>query len=255
MKRLLIALAILLCSPSAFAAGGGHWSSWARRPWFPRDMGSNLRNDWDAGNATTSAGKVVTVPDTASGFTLTDGGNAPQRPTWSAIGPNGHAAITHDGIAQVLESAVGGFNLSPPFTYVLVFKQYATPGQGTFLSDSGATAFQMNATTPRMSLFGGTANNVVAGTIPNADPIYGVMMIEKNGASTNWYNNGVALTDDNVNPGTGAIDMLVVGGFQYFPFSASFLHCTWTRIMIVPAILSTVDRARLTFYLRAKYAI
>jgi len=223
--------------------------------WTPRKLGAALLNDWDANDAVVTSGKVVSVTDSVAGLAMNDNGQAAQRPTYSMSGPNGHAEITHDGVAQALQTGVAIFTRNPPFTWVIVYKQYGQAAAGTLLSDSGGNALQINASVPSMSFFGGAANNTVAGTPTNLDPAYGALFLEKNGTSTKWYNNGAALTNNATSPGTGAYDMLTVGAYQYDPFLSVPLHCSWTRILLVSGLLSTADRLRLYRYLKRLYGL
>lgn len=131
MQRLLLALAVLLTSTIALAAGGGHWTSWARRPWIPRDLPGTqawYRSDRSVTGLSNGAA-VATVADLSlAGHDATQATGSKQ-PTYQTAQLNGFAAFRHDATGtQFLQTA--SFTFNAPSTLYLVYKQNAYSGAG-----------------------------------------------------------------------------------------------------------------------------
>lgn len=256
LLRLIIALLAVLCCPTvAQAHGGGHWASWARRPWHPRDVGTLLAA-YDANAGVTIATGVSTwVDQSGNGNTISQATTSKQ-PARLSSAINGLPAIQLDGTDDFFSpiTFTGGATGNGG-TYFFVSRADALFASGThdFLWVSAAGDGinpGVQVTTTNYALIAGGGLN--AGEAMPIGSFHEYTFVHTSSAATCEVRRDGAsksLGDDGHTSAGG-------NGFTLGALSGgtrSAAH-TFAYILIYRSALSAVDRARVEKYLSFRFA-
>jgi hypothetical protein len=196
---------------------------------------------------------VTTWPDhSGNGRDLTafDAGAAP---TYRANAVAGRAAVEFDGSSSLLKTYGSTFTLPQPTTFFIAYKQLDT-GAGDFVFDSrDGSARQLfgQNTAGKLDAY---ANNPLSAdaTIPFSG--YQVWSGTFNGSSSTLWQNGTQVAAGNAG-GSGLAGLTVGALSTSGQYGYAYSHSLVAEILYYTGSLSDDDRAAVTNWLKARYAL
>ncbi len=252
MKRFLaitLALLALLVSCTVQAAGGGRWTSWAQRPWIPRDE-PGIVAWYDAAQGITIATGVSQWSDISGNGNHLVQGTAGAQPTFFASGtPSGKPIVRFDGVNDDLQKA---FTLAQPVTVFDVFRSVvvgaASVHDAIYSGGTGLNGSFFNDTTPQYYPFAGALGLLVASSIPAGSFHYLTTVF--NTTSSTHRLDGTQVSSGSV--GTNAFGGITLGASGAV---TRFSNCDHAEFVAVSGVLSAVEIARIEFYVKAKHTL
>lgn len=250
MKYLLVLL-VLVLAPEAHAAGGGRWTSWARRPWRPDDVpGSALAVRYDASSlAATSA--LTTLSDLSRNARDASGG--------VGVGATKPAVVTasQNGQSVVRATAASSQNLgmSVPLTaaFSMVWCGTASSAASSYMvADSvNSDGIISRFTATALEWFGDATERATFAAAPSG---FHVWQVDHTDAGS------YVLWQDGTQVATGASHRVSSGVSLVKVFStaaatpAGYASVDLGEFMVFSSVLSATERARIqAAYLKPKW--
>lgn len=268
IRSLLLVLATLAITSASSAAGGGSWTSWARRAWIPRDIpASTCVLDLWASTITNVAedGAVSSVRD-GSGTGNTGTGVA--SPTYKAavlgallrpiVRLNGSSQyVTAHGVASVVSGT------DKPFTLIIAGKLRAVGAGAQMLAawsrSSSSTPFLALAqeTTKWETDHRDDASSRTLTQRQTSDTSAHVITVLYTGTAMSIEVDGAAGASDPVTDDKGAItvDQFSIGVWGLAGTFNTFAQLDFGRVYLFNTALSSTDRARVRTFISAYYGM
>lgn len=241
-----LTLATILAPSSAWATGGGHWSSWAHHTWIPRDEpGIVMWVRADAG-ITISTGVSTWADLSGNGRNLTQG-TAGKQPAFSATGgPGSMPCVTGDGVDDRLSTS--SFTTAQPVQVFLVAKYNTVFAAQTTIMDgvSGDTMRLFRTAAGQLGMKAST--QVVASGF--TETAWHYHSLRFNGASSTGAQDTVVKISGNA----GAVSSSGMTLFEYGGTTQN-ANASVAEAVVYNLLLSATEESRISFYFKSRYGL
>ncbi len=216
--------------------------------WTPSTPSNTLVEWLEPDSIGLSDGTAITTWTANAGKNATGSGST--RPLYKTGIKNGHNIVRFDGVDDTMATIAFTVEQTPPYTTMIVFKYSNTTGV-QFLQD-GIDAVK------RATIFvnGGTLqvlSGASTGAIATADTSWHILLIEWNGASSNYQLDGGTLTTLGSLAGTANFAGITLGTNQDGAFGPASVDVG--DVILWTGILSSGDKTSAFSWANTKWAV